>query len=308
MDAASAPSKWKVGLGYALLCGIWGSTWLAIRIAVQSIAPLRAASLRFAAAAIVLAAVIAVRRLPMPRRRELFPLFVLSIAMMALPYGLLFWAERRIPSSTTALLFSSMPLLTALLTPWMSERSVPRQALFAIVIGFTGILVIFSGALSASFESLLGGIAVLGAVASSAWASLYAKRHTPQIHPAVATAAQLAIGAVALWLMALLTEPHTPTQWTRFGVLAMGFLVIFGSVIAFSVYYWLLRYLEPYQVSTISLIVPVIAIFEGAAFESEPIPLSIIAATALILFSVGFVLRAPETGAELLSVVQREHA
>jgi drug/metabolite transporter (DMT)-like permease len=88
----------------------------------------------------------------------------------------------------------------------------------------------------------------------------------------------------------------------------MGFLVIFGSVIAFSVYYWLLRYLEPYQVSTISLVVPVIAIFEGAAFESEPIPLSIIAATALILLSVGFVLRAPETGAELLSVVQREHA
>jgi drug/metabolite transporter (DMT)-like permease len=88
----------------------------------------------------------------------------------------------------------------------------------------------------------------------------------------------------------------------------MCFLVVFGSVIAFSVYYWLLQYLEPYQISTVSLIVPVIAIFEGALFASEPIPLSIVAAIVLILLSVGFVLRAPDADAELLSVVQREHA
>jgi drug/metabolite transporter (DMT)-like permease len=69
-----------------------------------------------------------------------------------------------------------------------------------------------------------------------------------------------------------------------------------------------LQYLEPYQISTVSLIVPVIAIFEGALFASEPIPLSIVAAIVLILLSVGFVLRAPDADAELLSVVQREHA
>lgn len=294
--------------GYALLCLIWGTTWLAIRVTVEFIPPIRAAALRFAFAAAILAIPIALKRLPMPHRAQLRPLLVLSIGMMALPYGLVFWAEKHIPSSTTAVLFAALPLITSLLTPLVSERTVPRRAVYAMLFGTGGVLVIFSSTLSANLQTLLGGLAILLAVTSSAWSLLYAKRELPTIHPAVSTAFQLGLGAVFLLAVTILFERHQASHWTRTSFVALAFLTVFGSVIAFTVYYWLLRHIEPYQIATISLIVPIIAIAEGAFIGHELVPLSMLAAAALIIGSVASVLLTRADDDDTLSIAAgKEH-
>ncbi len=306
MPARTSPRLTSLHIaGYVLLCLIWGTTWLAIRVVVEFIPPLRAATLRFAFAAAILAIPVALGRLPMPSRAEFRSLLVLSIGMMALPYGLLFWAEQRIPSSTTAVLFAALPLITALLTPLLTDQTVPRRAVYAMLFASGGVLVIFSSALSADVHTLLGGLAILLAVTASAWSLIYAKRNTAAVHPVVSTAFQLALGAFFLLIATIVFERHPVSHWTRTAFLALGFLTVFGSVIAFSVYYWLLLHVEPYQVATISLIVPIIAIAEGAFLGHERIPLTILIAAALILGSVASVLLARADDSAPLSIAAR---
>src|SRR5678815_2144046 len=116
----------RVRLAYALLCGIWGTTWLAIRVLVHEVPPLRAAAVRFIIGAALLALIIAIRRPgPPPTRREWRAILLLSCTMMALPFGLLFWAEQYVTSSMTAVLYSAAPLSVALLTPIMTGKVVP---------------------------------------------------------------------------------------------------------------------------------------------------------------------------------------
>ncbi|GAC1651017.1 MAG: drug/metabolite exporter YedA [Acidobacteriaceae bacterium] len=269
---------------------------------VNSVPPIRAAALRFAIAALVLTAYIALRQLPTPTVRELRHLAILAVTMMALPYGLLFWAERRIPSSTTAVLFSSLPLATALLTPLVTHTTVPRRALLGMLFATAGILVIFSGALSAGLNVLLGAAAVMIAVISGSWSLLFAKRTLTHVHPAVSTAAQLGLGALALFAFALVFERDEPVHWTRPATLAMTFLIVFGSIIAFSLYYWLLRQVPAYQIASIQLVVPIVAIIEGAFIGKERIPLTILGAAACILASVAVVLTADEHEETVLSI------
>jgi drug/metabolite transporter (DMT)-like permease len=280
-------------IGYAALCLIWGSTWLAIRLVVRDVPPLEAAAIRFFAGAILLLIIAAVQKRKRPVTREEWQaLLVLGLTIMAVPYGLLFWAEQYVTSSMTAVLFSAMPLLVALFTPLMIHRAVPRRAVFALLMGFGGLLLLFPSGLTATGRSLAGGFAILLAVVLSAWSVVYAKHRLHKIDPVVSTGLQLLFGSFALIWATWALEPHRQATWNRIAVLAMVFLILFGSCAAFVIYYWLLKKMQPYQLATTSLITPVIAVLEGALFAREPIPFLMVIAIAVILGSVGTVLLA----------------
>lgn len=278
---------------YAILCGIWGTTWLAIRVLVRDVPPLRAAAIRFLIAAFLLMLFVLIRRTPLPRARaEWNAITILGLTMMAFPFGLVFWAEKYITSSMTAVLFSCSPLAVALLTPWMSGQRVPRRAVFSMVVGVGGIAVLFSSGLSVSWHTLAGGLAVLAAVIASAWSVHYAKHETLHLDPAVSTGLQLLVGAVLLFAVSLPAEAGMTSRWSVPAFVALIFLAVVGSAVAFALYYWLLRHVLPYQLSTISLIVPVIAILEGAFFLEERIPPMMLLAVFVVLGAVASVLRA----------------
>jgi drug/metabolite transporter (DMT)-like permease len=279
-------------LGYISLCLIWGSTWLAIRLVVRDVPPLEAAALRFLAAGLLLLgmAVLQKRRLPADGT-QWNALLVLSVTIMALPYGLLFWAEQHVTSSMTAVLYSAMPLAVSLFTPAMMHRKVPRRAVYAMVIAFGGLLTLFYADLSTSHRALLGGVAVLASMALSAWSVVYAKQRLSNVDSVVATGLQLLFGSIILLWGTWALEAHRHANWTRTALLAMAFLTIFGSAAAFVIYYWLLKKLQPYQLSTISLIVPLIALLEGL-LAGERVPLIMLVAVVVVLSSVRSVLRA----------------
>src|SRR5579872_4365830 len=135
---ASTPGRLQV-LAYCFICLVWGSTWLAIRIVVRDVPPLGAAALRFILAAAILFSSVLFRKTKWPEKGQWNAILVLSFTIMAIPYGLLFWAEQYINSSVTALLFAATPLAVALLTPILTGHKVPRQAVFAMVIAFAGL-------------------------------------------------------------------------------------------------------------------------------------------------------------------------
>lgn len=280
-------------LGYVSLCLIWGSTWLAIRVAVHDIPPLEAAAIRFLAAGVLLLGLALVQKRRWPRDPGQWKaIAVLSLTIMAVPYGLLFWAEQHIMSSMTAVLFSAMPLAVSLFTPTMMHRKVPRQAVYAMVIGFGALLTIFySGGLNASSSALLGGLAVLVSMTLSAWSVVYAKLRLRDVDSVIATGLQLLFGSVVLTWGTWALEAHRHAVWTRPALLAMAFLTLFGSAAAFVIYYWLLKRFQPYQLSAISLVVPLIAIMEGW-LAGERIYLMMVVAVIIVLGSVRSVLRA----------------
>lgn len=286
--------------GYAALCLIWGTTWLAIRVVVGSVPPIEAAAIRFAIAAALLLLIAIAQKRPWPRHHHQWDaLIILGFTIMAVPYGLLFWAEQYVSSSMTAVLFSSMPLFVALMTPLMSHARVPRLAVLSMLIAFGGLLVLFYTGLGGGNRGLLGGVAILVAVILSAWSVIYAKRRLHEIDAVVSTGLQLGFGAVALSWATWALESRRHAVWTTSVVISLTFLVVFGSCAAFVIYYWLLKRMQPYQLSSISLIVPVIALMEGALIAHEAVRPMTLLAILIVLGSVATVLRSrPEPALE----------
>ncbi len=279
--------------GYIALCCIWGTTWLAIRVVVRDVPPLYAAAMRFMIAAAILGVGILAGRLGLPRKgKDWGGIGILGATMMAIPYGLLFWAEQSVTSSMTALLFSSLPLWVALFTPLMTGSVVPRRVIASMVVASGGMLTILYAGISTTPKALLGGAAVLLAVVFSAWSSIFAKTRIHHLPAAVSTATQLVAGGLMLFAASLLMEHGRTAHWNRNSLMALLFLATFGSAAAFAIYYWLLKEMAPYQLATISLIVPVVAMAEGALILHEPIPLMMRLAAAVVLCAVGFALRA----------------
>jgi drug/metabolite transporter (DMT)-like permease len=149
---------------------------------------------------------------------------------------------------------------------------------------------------------LLGGLAVIAAVLTSSWSTIYAKRHLQDVNPLVGSTVQFAIAAVFLYLASLIRERGETSDWSAQSLVALIFLALFGSVVTFSVYYWLLHSMLPYQLSTLNLIVPVIAIMEGALILREPVPPVMLIASLVVLAAVGSILRTEEERTEELGL------
>ena len=278
-----------------VLALIWGSTWMAIRVLVTAVPPLRSASFRFLIASVILLLLIRIKRLAWPTGRGLSATILLSLSMIAVPSALTFWSEQRLSSGLTALIFGAMPLFTAMLTPWMAKnrelRSVPRGAWQAMIVGLGGLGFVLSGAISTSLWQALGALGVLLAVLLYAWSSVYAKEALASVHPFVSTAIQFFMGGIWLGVASIAAERTKPSVWTTQSLMALVFLSIFSSALSFTLYYWLLQRIEPYQLTSLQLVVPLIAVAEGALFMREMVPWTMLVGAVLVLGSIVFIMR-----------------
>ena len=238
--------------------------------------------------------------------RQSRSLAVMSVTMIGLPYGLVFWAEQHVSSGMTAVLFAAMPLFTALLNPYIApdpeKRDVPRAAVHAMIIGLGGILLIVSAAVSTSLSQALGAVAVLAAVLLNSCSTIYAKRALHEVSPITGTAWQFVGAALWLGLGSWLMERGQPVLWSRQAEGALLFLSIFGSVVAFTVYFWLLKQVEPYKLATMQLIVPLVAVTEGALLLHEALTWRMLAGAAIVLASVLMVMRVRPEDEQLITL------
>ncbi len=306
-----APSSSRPGYvaGYLCLCLTWGSTWLAIRYAVRDIPPLEAAAIRFLLAAIILLGVVGLQRRRWVQGKDQWKaILVLSFTIMAIPFGLVFWAERYVTSSMTAILYSASPLMISLFTPLFLRQKVPRRAVLAMLVAFGGILDLLYSEPNTGRQALFGYGAVLAAMTLSAWSLVYAKQKLHQVDPVVSTGLQLLLASIALGWASWVMESRLHAEWTRAAVVALAFLTVVGSCVAFVVYYWLLKHMQPYQLGTTSLVVPVIAVLEGSLVGHEPVSWRMGVVMVIVLVSVATALRAEAlAGKEIEALVLKEN-
>jgi drug/metabolite transporter (DMT)-like permease len=291
-DAKSAePRVSLLVAAFASVYVIWGSTYLAILWVIDSIPPLLMASGRFLFAGALLYGWMRARGAPRPTGAQWRAAAISGPLMLAGGNGAVVVAEQWVPSGVTALLVASVPLWMVALEPLFGSRSRPsRRVQVGLLVGFAGVAML-GGAPSGGGGTLamLGALLVLCGCASWAAGSLYVRTAPAPKSPLVLVSMQMLTGGVVLGLMSLtLGEParFDAGDVTLRSLLALMYLVIFGSLIAYSAYVWLLTVSTPARVGTYAYVNPVIALLLGWALAGEAIGLRSALAAAVIVGSV----------------------
>jgi O-acetylserine/cysteine efflux transporter len=226
----------------------------------------------------------------MPRRRALGCLLLLSVTMITLPLGLLFWARQHLPSATVTVLFALMPLVVILLTPGLEGRLVPNRATPAAIVGL-GAITLATGA-SFSAAQAGGAAVVLVAVASTGASSLIARRELKGINPLVVTVFLMGPAALLLFAAGTVLERGQSFPWNRDAIVPVSLLATLGGALPYALYFWLLQKLEAYQLATLQWIQPLVALCETAIVLRMGFSYSMLVGSLVTLGSVLVVMRA----------------
>jgi drug/metabolite transporter (DMT)-like permease len=293
-EAAKTPQRWLFLLAFFSIYVIWGSTYLAIRYAVESIPPLLTAGVRHLTAGAILY-LWARTRGPAPTLRQWKAAIVLGALFFLVGHGSLHWAEQFVPSGLAALLVATEPIFIVLLVALLRSRSRPCGiAIVGMLVGLIGVgLLMGRDALGASRAELMGAAAVVLGAFSWAAGMLYARSSQLPRDSVMSAAASMLTGAVMLLLAGLPAGEYSrlSSDVSAKALFSLGYLIIFGSLLAFTAYVWLLEHYSPALVATHTYVNPVIAVLLGWTIGSEPLSPRILLASALIVGAVVMVSR-----------------
>jgi drug/metabolite transporter (DMT)-like permease len=291
-----SPPRAKLVVAFGAVYVLWGSTYLAIRFGVETIPPFLMAGTRHLTAGLILFLWTRLTCEPRPDRRHWGTAFFIGGLMLLGGNGLVTWAERRVPSGLAALIVASVPLWMALLDG-IHRRTRPRLPVAAgLLFGLAGLLMLVApGHFAGNGRvDLLGAGALLLAALCWTAGSLYSRHARLPESVLTATAMQMIGGGILLWLAGLAVGEGSRLDLAAVSprsILSLGYLVVFGSLLGFSAYVWLLRATTPARVSTYAYVNPVVAVFLGWAFAGEAVTLRVALATIAIVASVALIIR-----------------
>ena len=286
------PPTWQILLAFAIIYLVWGSTFLAIRIGVHDVPPFLLAGIRFIAAGALLFGWTLIRGEASPSARQWGSIAILAILVFVIDYGLVFWAEQRVPSGITAVMMATIPAFTALseIIILRTQRLTLRLSA-ALIIGIFGVFVLTSRALNIGDISIdfTGAVAlIIGAIGWSVASALTLKLPLPS-SKVVNSAAQMLVGGIFLTITsaALGEFPRFhPAEVPTAAWLALAYMAIVGSIIAFTAYIWLLHHESPTKVGTYAYVNPVVAVILGYFLADEPLGPRTLLGTLCVLISV----------------------
>ncbi len=292
MQATTRPPAWKTVLAFSIIYFVWGSTFLAIRVGVREVPPLIYAAMRFLVAGALLYGWLRLRGTGSPTRREWMSATALAFCIFVLDYGLLFWAEQRVPSGIAAVMLATIPAFMALseILFLRTQRLTLRLGL-ALVVGMAGVAVLVSRSLGLSEAPIDPRGAAALVVASISWsiASALTKKISLPESKAMSAGAQMLAGGVLLTLAAAVfgefrgfhVEAVSRGVW-----LALAYLIAAGSIAGFTAYVWLLHHQSPTKVGTYAYVNPVVAVTIGHFLGGERVGPRTLLGTMLVLVSV----------------------
>jgi drug/metabolite transporter (DMT)-like permease len=282
-----------------LLAGIWGWSFLFIKVAVEGMPPVAVAGGRIALGAGVLGAVCAVRGLRLPRDRATWwHLGVTALAGNVVPFTLLAWGEERVTSALTSVLNASTPLFTALAGAVLLSERLRRPQRVGLAVGLVGVaLAAGVGGQDLADSSLSGALAAVAAGGCYGLAFTYMKRHLMHLPAEVGAAGQLLAGTVLLGPVALAVTATSDVDLTATRVLALALLGVLGTGVAYILYYRLVADVGATTASLVTYLVPLVAVTVGVLVLDEPFSFRVIAGGALIV--AGIALVAPRPGASV---------
>jgi drug/metabolite transporter (DMT)-like permease len=282
------PGKLKIILLYAAICFIWGSTWLCIKLGLDGVPPLVGASVRFALSGILfLPAILSRRRSLRLNRSGLLLVAVVGGMNFGLSYGCVYWSEQYISSGLASVLFCVYPFFVALLAHyWFGLEDLDWKKLSGIAVGFLGIVVIYADQIHTSFSSVAGMLGIFVASLASSVSLVFLKKHGRELDTLVLNFYCMLFGSALLLLGAIVLERSQPIRWSLKNLSAMLYLAVFGSVVAFTIYFYLLKHMKATQMSFVTLICPVLALLLGSRVLHEQVSSKIILGAALVLFGI----------------------
>ena len=283
----------KARLVWLILCCIWGSTWLFIKIGLEDLPPLTFAGIRFVIASAILIAIVGARRLPLADLIANWKLLaVTGVLSFSFNYGFIFWGEQYISSGLAALLQATIPAFGLVFAHFYlpGERITPRK-IAGVVLGIIGVAVVFSNQLTVGREKALAGcVAIVLSSIVVAYSNVLVKANGKHIDPVIMAAGQMLFGLIPLLVIGISLEGNPVYyRWTIRAVVSLFYLAIVGSVIAFVLYYWLVRKIDVTKSMLISLVTPVVAVIVGMIVLGEKFNWRTLLGGAMIISGIGFI-------------------
>jgi drug/metabolite transporter (DMT)-like permease len=307
MHATSKPETWKVLLAFAIIYFVWGSTFLAIRIGVREVPPFLLAGMRFLVAGLILYGWMRASNTPSPTLREWGAASMLALLIFVFDYGLLFWAEKRVPSGIAAVMMATIPVFMAIseILILRTQRLTLRLAI-ALFIGIGGVAVLVSR--TASFGDAPidteGALALIVAAISWSVASAITRKLPLPSAKAMSSAAQMLTGGVLLLLAAGMLGEFRGFRIetvSRGAWLALLYLIFAGSILAFTAYVWLIHHESPTRVGTYAYVNPLVAVALGYFLGNETIGPGTMIGASLVLVSVIVITTTPKQAVRSMS-------
>jgi drug/metabolite transporter (DMT)-like permease len=283
----------KARLVWLILCGIWGSTWLFIKLGLDDLPPFTFAGIRFVIACAILFIFIRIRRVPLPQQRADWILLVITgILAFGLNYGLLFWGEQYISSGLAALLQATIPAFGLVFAHFhLPGERLSWARIAGVVLGVFGVGVVFSNQLAvAGGQALAGCVALILSSIFVAYSNVLVKARGTKMDPAILAACQMFFGMLLLLAVGIPLEGNPLRfRWTPMALIALLYLAVVGSVIAFLLYYWLVLNIDVTKSMLIALVTPVVAVILGMIVLDEEIGWRTLIGGAMIMVGISFI-------------------
>ena len=301
MRPAARPRRYKIVLAFAAVYIIWGSTYLAIKVGIETIPPFFMAGIRFLIAGAILFLLIPRLRegVRPPTRQHWVSASVVGALLLLGGNGALVWSEQRVPSGLAALLLATIPIWMVLLDSLASRdgqgTKLDARILGGLAIGIAGLALLVGPAKlwgSARVDLTGAGVLLFGSLSWSV-GSLYSRRSKLPPSPFLAAAMEMLAGGALLVVLGLLTGEVGQIRSRAISgasVLGLGYLIAFGSLLGFTAYIWLLSVTSTARVSTYAYVNPVVAVFLGWAFAGEALSARTVMATLAIVGAVALIL------------------
>jgi drug/metabolite transporter (DMT)-like permease len=283
----------KARLVWLILCGIWGSTWLFIKLGLEDLPPLTFAGIRFVIACTILFVFIRIRGRHLPKTRSDWGfLAVTGVLSFGLNYGLVFWGEQYISSGLAAVLQSTLPAFGLVFAHLhLPSERLSWAKIFGVILGVCGVGVVFSNQLAVEGrQALAGSVALVLSALFAAYANVLVKARTTKLDPAILAGGQMFFGLLLLFVVGLPMEGNPLNfRWTPMALISLFYLAIVGSVIAFVLYYWLVLNIDVTKSMLIALVTPVVAVILGMIVLDEVIGWRTLIGGAMIMIGISFI-------------------
>ncbi len=283
----------KARIVWLILCCIWGSTWLFIKIGLADLPPITFAGIRFTLASLILMLMVLARRAAWPRTyREWALIAVVGVLQFSLNYGLVFWGEQYISSGLAAVLQSTFPAFGLVIAhSYLPQERLTAARVIGVSLGVCGLVVIFSDQLSiAGSMALAGSIALVLSALCGSYSNVLVKAYGSRIDPQVFAACQMIFGFVPLLAIGISIEGNPlHFRWTTMALVSLLYLTVIGSVVAFALYYWLVRKMDVTNTMLIALVTPVVAVILGMIVLHEKLNWRLLAGSVCIISGIGLI-------------------
>lgn len=279
----------KIFLIYALICFIWGSTWLAIRFGLESLTPLFSAGIRFTIASGFILILMKIQSVSLQTDKVSLRLyFMMAFFSFVIPFGLVYWAEQFVPSGMAAVLFAVYPFFVVIFSYYrMPAESINIFKIVGIILGFAGLLTIFSDSFTSNLtDYILGMFAVVLSGIMQAWIATSIKKFGHHLHPLSMNFIPMIVAGISLLIIGYLSEDLSYTRIDSNAVLSVLYLAFFGSVITFTSFYWLLKRVNIVILSLIAFITPIVALILGFIVYDEELSARHFIGSAMVLLGV----------------------